>query len=118
MATPKHLSTKIKSVGKSVVRSPKSKLPDGRVAPGKGPAKGAPNAGRPPDEWRAELRAMASSAKVMEHVLGVLQEGPSHPYFDRALQYATDHGYGKPKQEVGLSGTVTLEHLLARSHEL
>jgi hypothetical protein len=57
---------------------------------------------------------MASRDEVLEHVNAVLMQGPDHPYFDRALQYATDHGYGRPKQDIGLSGTLTLESLLAQ----
>ena len=83
---------------------------------GNGPPKGS--GGRPRDEWQAKLREMASSNEVLAHVTAVLQAGPEHPYFDRALQYATDHGYGKPKQEIEHGGRITLEHLLARSHEL
>jgi hypothetical protein len=114
MATPEKLGRPKKSAVKSAVK----KLPDGRVAPGRGPAKGAPNAGRPPEEWRERLRAMASREEVLEHVANVLLVGPEHPYFDKALDYATQYGYGKPKQEIEHGGKVTLEHLLARSHEL
>lgn len=76
-----------------------------------------PGAGRPPDEWRAKLRSFASRDDVMQHVLDVLTVGPNHPFFDRALQYATDHGYGKPKQSLEVeAGPATLEALLADSH--
>jgi hypothetical protein len=46
---------------------------------------------------------MASRDEVLEHVNTVLMAGPEHPYFDRALQYVTDHGYGKPTQSVDLT---------------
>jgi hypothetical protein len=70
---------------------------------GRGPAKGAPNAGRPPDEWRAALRALASRDDVLQHLDAVLRAGPGHPWFSKALDYATEHGYGKAKQahEIG-----------------
>jgi hypothetical protein len=58
---------------------------------------------------------MASRDEVLAHVESVLLQGPEHPFFDRALQYVTDHGYGKPKQELAHSGTLTLEALLAAS---
>jgi len=93
--------------------TPKNLIP----GKGRGPAKGAPNAGRPPDEWRERLRAMASRDEVLEHVNNVLTAGPEHPYFDRALQYVTDHGYGRPKQELEHTGKVTLETLLTDSHK-
>lgn len=118
MPPKKNLSTK-KSVGKSQKLGRGTLIPgtNGLIAgKGNGPPKGS--GGRPRDEWQAKLREMASSEKVLAHVLTVLEQGPEHPYFDRALQYATDHGYGKPKQEIEHGGKVTLEHLLARSHEL
>jgi hypothetical protein len=60
---------------------------------------------------------MASRDEVLEHVNNVLTAGPEHPYFDRALQYVTDHGYGRPKQELEHTGKVTLETLLTDSHK-
>ena len=103
-------------------RQPKG-LPRGTPIPGKhggtliagagrGPKKGAPNAGRPPDEWKAKLRAMASRDEVMAHVETVLLAGPDHPFFDRALQYVTDHGYGRATQPVEHSGSIGLADLL------
>jgi hypothetical protein len=90
--------------------SPKSRRP-GQFVPGdprrmqaRGPKKGAPNAGRPRDEWKAALAALVSRDSVLEHVRAALDEGPSHPWFDRAMQYATDHGYGKATQPVEHSG--------------
>ncbi len=93
--------------------TPKNLIP----GKGRGPKPGSPNAGRPPDEWRERLRAMASRDEVLNHVSEVLLAGPDHPYFDRALQYATDHGYGRPTQPVEHSGKVTLETLLTASHQ-
>jgi hypothetical protein len=71
---------------------------------GRGAAKGAPNAGRPPDLWRAKLREMASRDEVMQHVESVLFEGPGHPFFGKALDYATEHGFGKASQPHQISG--------------
>lgn len=83
---------------------------------GRGPAPGAPNAGRPPDEWKARLRAMASRDEVLTHVETVLLAGPDNPFFDRALQYVTDHGYGRAQQHVDLtSNGQTLEALIVAS---
>lgn len=62
-----------KSAGKSV--APASMKSGARGRPfqpghdprrGRGPAKGAPNAGRPPDAIRAELRRYIGSPKVMK----------------------------------------------------
>ncbi len=121
MATPKHLSTK-KSGAKSGQKVGRGTPMVGKnggtliAGAGNGPPKGS--GGRPRDEWQAKLRELASRDDVLAHVETVLAIGPEHPYFDRALQYATDHGYGKPKQEIEHGGKVTLEHLLARSHEM
>lgn len=60
---------------------------------------------------------MASRDEVLAHVESVLLHGPEHPYFDKALEYATQYGYGKPKQELEHSGKLTLESLLRQSHE-
>lgn len=101
-----------KSVRKSVKRA---KLADGRVAPGRGPGKGAPNAGRPPDAWRAALRALVDRPSVIAHIEDCLEAGPEHPFFGKALDYVTDHGYGKAASSVdvttagkALSGIVIL----------
>lgn len=45
-----------------------SRLPDGRVAPGRGPAKGAPNAGRP----RLAVKALAAQAIEQHDLVGVV----------------------------------------------
>lgn len=62
---------------------------------GRGCKPGAPNAGRPPDEWRKALRGLASRDEVIAHIETVLVAGPDHPQWFRALEYATDHGFGK-----------------------
>lgn len=76
---------------------------------GKGPAVGAPNAGRPPDEWKAKLRELASRENVLAHIQTVLDAGPEHPFFAKALEYVTEHGYGKATQHVEQTGSNTLE---------
>jgi len=70
---------------------------------GNGPAKGAPNAGRPRDEWKARLRAMASKDQVLDHVESALDMGPAHPFFEKALAYVTDHGYGRASQSLDVT---------------
>jgi hypothetical protein len=65
------------------------------VRRGRGPRKGAPNAGRPPDAWRDALRALASRDAVLAHLDAVLTRGTADPMFFKALDYATEHGYGR-----------------------
>jgi hypothetical protein len=72
---------------------------------GRGPAPGAPNAGRPRDEWKAALAALASSDEVLAHVRRVLAD-PDHPQWMRALEYASERGFGKETATVEQSGAV------------
>ena len=82
---------------------------------GRGPKKGT--GGRPRETWKQALASMASSDEVLYHVRTVLEAGPDHPFFAKALEYATDHGMGKATQPIEHSGSVGLTDLLARSHE-
>lgn len=104
--------------------------PDARR--GRGPRKGAPNAGRPPDQWKLALRALADREAVLAHVDRALLAGPvrpkldengnrvcrveeykgkpfvvweteGDPFFDRALDYVTEHGYGRAGQSVDVT---------------
>lgn len=68
---------------------------------GRGPKRGATNAGRPPDEFRAALQALASWDEVLVTLERILRD-PDHPQFMRALEYCADRGYGKPPQQVDL----------------
>jgi len=76
---------------------------------GRGPAPGSPNAGRPPDEWKAKLRELASRENVLAHIQTVLDAGPEHPFFAKALEYVTEYGYGKATQHIEQTGASTLE---------
>ena len=66
---------------------------------GRGPAKGAPNAGRPREEWKAWLRSLVDSQPVREAIEAVLSN-PEHPAFGRVLQWADERGWGKEAQQV------------------
>lgn len=80
---------------------------------GKGPKKGAPNAGRPPDKFKEMCRALASSAEVEKEVHAILKEGSDNAMFLGALKWASEHGYGRPDQSVDLkSGGLSLAELL------
>lgn len=70
---------------------------------GRGPAKGAPNAGRPRNEWKAALAAMVTKDQVLAHLETALDAGPSHPFFKDALAYCTDHSQGKAMQSVDVT---------------
>ncbi len=69
---------------------------------GKGPAKAAPNAGRPPDAFKAELAAMGSRQELLETVARVLND-PTHPAWPKMVALVWDRGYGKPAQSVDVT---------------
>lgn len=88
---------------------------DPRIQRGNGPAKGAPNAGRPRDEWKAKLRELASRDLTLQHVDAVLAAGPDHPFYGKALDYVTDHGFGKAAASVDVtSGGEPLKIIVTR----
>ncbi len=57
-----------------------------------------PGTGRPRDEWKAKLQQFASCDETMNHVIGVLNKGADDPNFFKALEYATEHGFGRAQQ--------------------
>ena len=88
-----------------------------RAPRGKPFAKGADarrstrSTGRPPDEWKRELAQLVTREKTLTHVREVLDAGPDHPQFFRALSYATDHGIGRPTHPLDLgivAGPITV----------
>lgn len=78
-----------------------------------GTNKGGP--GRPPDEFKAALAKLADDAVRAGHVATILTN-PDHPQFLRALEWATDRGYGKVETKVDatvrLAGVVVLPSLV------
>ncbi len=95
-----------KSESLAIVSEYPAGMPDGRVAPGRGPAKGS--GGRPPDAWVAAMRELASRDEHLEKVRQVLAD-TDHPAWLGAYRFAAEHGYGKPKEQVEHSGTVGLQ---------
>ena len=49
---------------------------------------------------------MASREATLENVRSILSDH-SHPMFMAALKWATEQGYGKPKESIEHSGTIT-----------
>lgn len=112
------MTAKKKSAAKTAVR------PSGRVFSegfdprrGRGPQKGAPNAGRPPDEFRALMRELASSPEAIDRLRDILSgyleyedaEGRmvripvDNDTFLKAHAHATDRGYGKAQQHLDVT---------------
>ena len=87
-------------------RKPKSRQKPRGTMPGRNGGRlnvgGDHGGGRPPDEFRARLRAMVSREDRMVVVETVLRDKKS-PHWINAWKYATEHGYGKPPQPVTLA---------------
>jgi len=62
--------------------------------------------GRPPDEFRAMMRELASRQAVVDKLAEILKD-PNHPHFMRAYAEAADRGYGKASQPIEHSGEMT-----------
>jgi len=75
----------------------------GRGALRAGGTPGNKGGGRPPDEFKAAMRKLASSNQVLRHVRSVLND-PSHPQFMAAWKWATERGYGKTPDSLEVSG--------------
>jgi len=83
---------------------------------------------------------MADRQSVRDHVLAVLDAGPTRtecpdpedidpdtkkpvtvhlgsPHFGRALEYATEHGYGRAMQTVALSVTIDIAERIRAARE-
>lgn len=88
-----------------------------KAAPGRPFKKGAdprrnvtkPGTGRPPDEFKAMLAQLASRDETMAAVRRILED-PGHPQFIRALEYATERGYGKVAQQHEVKGEMEHRH--------
>jgi hypothetical protein len=72
--------------------------------PARGPKKGAANAGRPRDEWKAWLRTLVDSPTTRASIEQVLHD-PQHPAFARVLSWADERGFGK--EVTPIEATVT-----------
>lgn len=59
--------------------------------------------GRPPDAWRERLRAICSRDEVLDTLETVLLDS-HHPAYVGALKWCAEHGYGKPRESVEITG--------------
>ena len=73
-----------------------SRLPDGRVAPGRGPAKGAPNAGRPRGTYREWLTALLERDDHQQVFEAALRGELGDKAFAFATKHAAAYGHGLP----------------------
>jgi len=70
---------------------------------GRGPKKGAPNAGRPRNEHILWCQRAVSTPAAEKEVLAVLKDR-NHPAFATMWKALTDRGYGKPTQPLEHTG--------------
>jgi hypothetical protein len=61
-----------------------------------------PGPGRPRNEFVDRCRKLASNDDVLDMVNEILSD-KKHPLFMAALKWASEHGYGKPKQAITLN---------------
>src|SRR4051812_34750280 len=61
---------------------------------GRGPAKGAPNAGRPPDEYKARLRELVGKIEVEQRLEDMLEAKDDRAFLE-AYKYCSDKAYGR-----------------------
>lgn len=115
---------------------------------GRGPKKGTPMAGRPPDQWKRHLQQLADRDEVLAHVDAALLAGPRRPKLDAegneipifatgkdgrqflagvemtgsdrwewAMEYVTDHGYGRATQPIDHTGTIVIADKIRAARE-
>lgn len=66
-----------------------------------------PNAGRPPDEFKELCRRLASRPKTFEVAEKILDNPDVYPsLYTGALKWATEQGYGKPKEHIEHTGEI------------
>lgn len=69
------------------------------VRRGRGPAKGAPNAGRPPDWWLQQVRAGLYRKETIAQLNKVLGNS-EHTAFAAVLRWADERVHGKAAQPI------------------
>ncbi|HEX6940302.1 MAG TPA: hypothetical protein VF158_12890 [Longimicrobiales bacterium] len=96
-----------KSARKSAPGRPFRKGHDPRR--GRGPKPGAPNAGRPPDEFKATLARLASRDETLDYLRRCLDGEFGPDAYMKAVQWAAERGYGKVPAEVNAKVSGKLE---------
>ena len=75
---------------------------DPRIQRGRGPKKGAENAGRPPDWWKAKMRELRDRALIAAEAEKVLED-PDHPAWLSATKFMHEAVEGKPATAIDLT---------------
>ena len=95
---------------KSPDKSPKLFQLGGPQGPGRGPQKGATNAGRPPDEIKAFLQSLRDHPLFRERLTQLALEDPDPDRARRFAMWLLSRTDGQPQQAVVVSGNVTLTY--------
>lgn len=66
---------------------------------GRGPRKGAPNAGRPPIAYKGRMAALADRGALAAELEGVL-DNPAHPHWLQAWKFVTEQAHGRAVQPI------------------
>src|SRR5688572_15462436 len=91
-----------KSARKSAHGRPFAKGGDPRQ--GRGPTKGAPNAGRPPTWLRESCDELLYSPKCQAQVKAILEDR-NHPAFATMWKAVADRAHGKPTERIESEAT-------------
>ena len=69
---------------------------------GRGPAKGAPNAGRPPNAWREKMEALRDRWLIAAEVERIVDD-PDHPSWFQVGKFVHEATAGRPHQAVDVT---------------
>ena len=98
VVTGKTARRRAKSAEKSAPGRPFEPGSDARR--GKGPPKGAPNAGRPPIAFKAECESICNALLLPAIRAYLAENDPSDPGYRWAADKMLDYGQGRPVQRV------------------
>lgn len=71
-----------------------------------------PGTGRPPDKFKELCRKLACDGAEL---LPTILRDTNHPAYMSALKWASEHGYGKPKETMAIEVSVKLSERMARA---
>jgi hypothetical protein len=91
-----------KSSVKTSIRGKPFTKGDPRIQRGRGPAKGAPNAGRPPDWWKVQMREMRDRFLMAAETAGVI-DNPDHPQWAKVGTWVHEQLEGRAKTSVDVT---------------
>ena len=92
-------------------------LPNGLVPGNPGNSGGKKGrSGRTPAAFKRFCQRMTMGKGSQKALRRIFRIGDQHPMFPFALKWASQYGYGMPKQPVEVDGTLSLEAILAASH--